>query len=147
MISFAVNQQSGKKIPLRFWRLRLKKIKQTLKSSDHWEISLALVGEGAMKKLNRIYRGENRVTDVLSFSEKDSRTKFGVSSSRYLGEIIICYPQAKRQAKKFGHSVNQELEMLLIHGFLHLLGYDHQKARDRAKMQRLERKILGLSLR
>jgi len=144
MISFAVNQQVAKKIPLSLWRRWLKKIQQTLKLKDHWEISLALIGDLPMKKLNRIYRGENRVTDVLSFSEKDSPAKFGPQNHSYLGEIILCYPQAKRQAKKFGHSVNQELEMLLIHGFLHLLGHDHQKAKEAKLMRQLEQKILGL---
>ncbi len=143
MVSFAVNQQSGKKIPWRFWYRRLKKIQQTLKLKDSWEISLALVGDSVMKKLNRIYRGENRVTDVLSFSERDSQTKFGSPNHRYLGEIIICYPQAKRQAKQFNHSLNQELEMLLIHGFLHLLGHDHQKVEEALVMRQLENKILS----
>jgi len=143
MISFEINQQAGKKISSKLWRQWLTKIDRVLKLKNKPEISIAVVGDQAVKKLNLTYRGKNQVTDVLSFGEADSSIKVDLSTKNYLGEIIICYPQAARQAKKFGHSVNQELELLLIHGFLHLLGYDHEKKKGLEAMRRLEQRIMN----
>lgn len=124
------------------------------------EISLAIVGEGRIRKLNKIYRGKNRVTDVLSFGDKTvlpylakafPRLKKGENAVfvnppdgvKRLGEIVICYPYAKKQARRAGHSLEKELTILLIHGILHLLGYDHEKNIEKAKeMEKMETKIL-----
>ena len=125
------------------------------------EISLAIVGEGRMRKLNKIYRGKNKVTDILSFGDKSvlpylakafPRLKKGKDTVfinppdgvKRLGEIVICYPYAKKQAKRLGNSLEKELTILLIHGILHLLGYDHEKnGRETEKMREMEEKILG----
>jgi len=127
---------------------------------DRAEISLAIVGDGRMRKLNKMYRGKNRVTDVLSFDNRSvipylnkafPRLKRATgekfieppSGIKRLGEIIICYPQAKKQAKRLKHSLEKELTVLLIHGILHLLGYDHEKSESEAsKMEEMEKKIL-----
>ena len=124
------------------------------------EISLAIVGDGRIRKLNKMYRGKNRVTDVLSFDnksvlpylkkafpriKKEEKDKFILppDNIKRLGEIIICYPQAKKQAKRQGYSLEKELAALLVHGMLHLLGYDHEKNENQAKEMRLtEKKIL-----
>ncbi len=149
MISFAVNQQAGKKIPLPLWRQWLGKIEKNLKSSrlmfklgkNRLEISIALVDDAAIKKLNQRYRGKKGITDVLSFGEIDSPIKLNLEKPNYLGEIIICYPQAARQARAAKHSVSKELELLLVHGFLHLLGYDHEKPKETKVMRQLERRV------
>jgi len=146
MISFEVNQQIGHKISLLKWRQWLKKIEQTLKIKKPLEISLGIVGEAAIKKLNRVYRAKNQTTDVLSFGEIDSIVKIGQPNKNYLGEIIICYPQALKQAKTAGHSFDSELELLLTHGFLHLLGHDHQKAKEAKIMREFEQKVLDFHL-
>ncbi|OGY56261.1 MAG: rRNA maturation RNase YbeY [Candidatus Buchananbacteria bacterium RIFCSPLOWO2_02_FULL_46_11b] len=140
MIRFDVNQQAGKKIPLSIWQNWLKNIEKTLKIKKNVEVSLALVSNKAIKDLNARYRGKNQVTDVLSFKEDKSGP---ASQAGYLGEIIICYPQAEKQAKAAGHSVQREIEVLLVHGFLHLLGHDHKRAEEAAKMDKLQVKILG----
>ncbi len=135
----------------------------TLKAIDlkgEIEISLAIVGDGRMRKLNKIYRGKNRVTDVLSFdnrkvipylskafphSGKENNVKFidPPDGIKRLGEIIICYPEAKKQAKRLNHSLEKELTILLIHGILHLAGYDHEKDEDQVvEMEKIEKKIL-----
>lgn len=124
------------------------------------EISLAIVGEGRIRKLNKIYRGKNRVTDVLSFDNKSvlpylrrafprvkDSFKDGFAEApdniKRLGEIVICYPRAKKQAKAAGHSLEKELVILLTHGTLHLLGYDHEKNEKSAQeMKDLEKKIV-----
>ncbi len=85
------------------------------------EISLSFVGERAIQTLNRKFMKKNKPTDVLSFplGEKAPDGKF------YLGDIVIAVPVAFRQAKAKGHGLDRELRLLAIHGFLHLLGYDH----------------------
>ncbi len=85
------------------------------------EITLAFVGERAMRTLNRKFRKKDRPTDVLSFplGEKGADGKF------YLGDIVIAVPVAFRQCRVKGHSLDRELRLLTIHGFLHLVGYDH----------------------
>ena len=127
---------------------------------DKTEISLAIVGDGRMRKLNKMYRARNRVTDVLAFANKSvipylakafPRLKKGQEiefieppdNVKRLGEVIICYPRAKKQAKRLDHSLEKELTVLLIHGILHLLGYEDEKGAKKAtEMKEMEKKIL-----
>jgi probable rRNA maturation factor len=106
--------------------------------SSHPEISdldVIVVGKAESKKLNKFYRKKNRPTDILSFSHQ--RPQSG------LGELVICLPVIEKQAKAAGHSLKEELDMMLIHGFLHLLGYDHEKNRkEELKMMRLQARLL-----
>jgi len=88
------------------------------------ELSVALVGDAEIKKLNRIYRGLNSPTDILSFAGEGG----------YLGELVIDYEQIKRQAKRFGNSAKQELIFIFVHGLLHLLGYDDKTEPERREM-------------
>jgi len=85
------------------------------------EVVLTLVGPRTIHRLNKKYRHRDKPTDVLSFplNEKGPDGRF------YLGDIIICPEVAGRQARKQGHSLQQEVEILTIHGFLHLLGFEH----------------------
>ena len=88
---------------------------------DDPEVSLAFVGERAIRTLNRKFMKKDRPTDVLSFplGEKGADGKF------YLGDIVIAVPVAFRQSRAKGHSLDREMRLLAIHGFLHLLGFDH----------------------
>ena len=107
-------------------------------------ISLALVGEPAMKKLNKAYRGKDSVTDVLSFAERDIKNPLkNKPTDRYWGEVIICYPQAVKQARQNKKLVKKELEWLLVHGVLHLLGHDHYQPKETKLMRGLEKRIVG----
>ena len=137
MVKFEVNQLVGKKIPRPWFGGIIKKTFKIAKFKKSCEISIATVNNPAIKRLNRLYRGKNRLTDVLSFGEKISE------KNKFLGEVIISYPIAKKQAKEHGHSLKKELEILLVHGLLHLLGYDHEKNKEAVSMERLERKIRG----
>lgn len=93
------------------------------------DISLVLVGSAKIKEFNKKYRGKNKATDVLSFEE--------------LNEIFICLPFAKKQAKLLKTPLNSELMRLLVHGIVHLKGYDHEKsAKDAERMFAVEDKIL-----
>lgn len=91
------------------------------------EYSLAFVGETKMRSLNRVLRGKDKVTDVLSFEEDKDGFISGDAGTKNLGEIIICPSRAKSQARKYGWSFDKELTRLLIHGLSHLMGYDHEK--------------------
>lgn len=105
------------------------------------EVSVVLVGERKMRELNARYRGKDSVTDVLSFSVADDKSYL---EGLYLGEIIICPAKAKEQSKLYRVTLWQELRRLLIHGVLHLLGYDHERsAKEQRKMRNLEEKILS----
>ena len=105
------------------------------------ETSLNLVGEAKIKELNKKYRDKNEVTDVLSFPLEESR--FKKHDILPLGDIFICLPFAVKESEKQSISLEKELAWLTVHGFLHLLGYDHEKsANDKKKMFRLESKIL-----
>lgn len=85
------------------------------------EVTVAFVGSAAMRTLNRKFRKKDRPTDVLSFplGEKGPDGRF------YLGDIVIAVPVAFRQARAKGHGLERELKLLVLHGFLHLLGFDH----------------------
>jgi probable rRNA maturation factor len=95
------------------------------------EVSLVLTGDRAMRTLNARYRGKDRPTDVLSFPGGGGRGE--------LGDIVISVPTAERNARVLGRSLAQELDVLALHGFLHVLGYDHET--DDGTMDRLERRL------
>ncbi len=110
----------------------------------HLEVSVLLVNDAGMRRLNRLYRGIDRTTDVLSFPLMTSFTSHTTSftSPLLLGDIVISLPQAKRQAKEYETTFYRELARLLVHGLLHLLGYDHEKkGYEAVKMRRLEAEL------
>ncbi len=113
------------------------------------KVSLLLTGDDAVRHLNRQYRGIDRTTDVLSFllaeGEGDFVSPPGIAV--HLGEIVMSYPQAERQALEAGHPVNQELAMLIVHGVLHVLGYDHERPKHARLMKPREQAILGQILK
>jgi len=114
-----------------------------LKISKESEITILLVGDGKIRKLNKEYRHKDKVTDVLSFSQQEGLALQPASRSAYLGDIIISYPQVKRQAKKFGLSPQKELAFLIIHGLLHLLGYQDKTIKQYTIMENIQNKILS----
>ncbi|MFA6552835.1 MAG: rRNA maturation RNase YbeY [Patescibacteria group bacterium] len=107
----------------------------------HAEVSVAFVSDAVSRRLNRQYRHIDRPTDVLSFSELDVK-KAEMISTGYVGEIVIAVPYTRRQAKRLLHSFREEVIILLIHGWLHLIGHDHIRNAAAVKMQRLEKRIL-----
>jgi len=108
--------------------------KKVLKGEDRKEVGLSIVfvGQGEMRKLNKKYRGKNKVTDVLSFGSE-------------LNEIVICLREVKKNAKKYNSTFKKELVQVLIHGILHLLGYEHEKTKKEAeKMEKKQEYYLNL---
>jgi len=123
-------------------------------------LSLAIVSDETIRDLNGRYRGLDEVTDVLSFSPDHPGPWEGEPSPArdtngsepfvlppdqgvLLGEVVIAYPQAARQAKAAGHSVRDEVALLTVHGVLHLAGHDHAEPSQEAAMKALERQALA----
>ena len=114
------------------------------------ELSLVIVGQERIRQLNRDYLGEDKPTDVLSFSMLPEQSggdlpPFVVPPDgiRHVGEVIISYPQAVIQAEEHRHPVKKEIAILIIHGVLHLLGYEHDKPELEQKMSAREAEILS----
>ena len=101
-------------------------------------VSIALITDAAMTRLNSRFRGKPVPTDVLSFPADAGRPARGAG---HLGDLAIARGIAARQARAFGHSLTVELRILALHGLLHLLGYDHEA--DSGQMARLERRLAG----
>ena len=125
-----------------------------LESCDpHTHVSVVIADDQVVRELNRQHRGLDENTDVLSFSFTHEGEYYGEedrsaretdidfvlprteNDDASLGEIIISYPQTCRQAERDGHPVDRELTVLLVHGVLHLLGYDHEEPDDEAVMK------------
>jgi probable rRNA maturation factor len=115
-----INRQKKHPIRTRTFKRLLEELSALYRLDDP-EVTLAFVGERAIRTLNRKFMKKDRPTDVLSFplGEKGADGKF------YLGDIVIAVPVAFRQARAKEHDLDRELRLLAIHGFLHLLGYDH----------------------
>jgi probable rRNA maturation factor len=104
-------------------------------------LSVLFIGDRAMRTLNHEWRNKDRTTDVLSFPLREGR--FLHIQPDMLGDIVISVPAAVRQADAAGHSLAVELERLLVHGLVHLLGYDHERGVKEARcMERKERQLL-----
>ncbi len=138
----SINNAGGYYIPKNKIVRLFKIIDKVFSNIKKAEISIAFVDNPTIKKLNRKYRGKNKVTDVLSFPEFKNIKSYRVGA--YLGEIIISYPVAKKQSQQLSHTVIFEIIFLLIHGYLHLIGYDHLNKKDEQLMTAQEKTILDL---
>ncbi len=118
------------------WKAGFDKLaRRILVEENHPEnVNIVICSDETVRNLNREYRKLDKVTDVLSFEWHEPDL---------LGEIYIAKDQVKRQAPKFGNSFYAELKRMIVHGLLHLSGYDHHTARERVVMRRREREILG----
>jgi len=107
------------------------------------ELSVSFIGDRAMRKLNYSWRGKDKTTDVLSFSFREGA--FANVRPELLGDIVISVPTAERQARGAGQTAASELDRLLVHGLVHLLGYDHERGVQEARrMARKEQQLLKM---
>ena len=115
-------------------------ISQVLTEVDRegFSVSLLFTDDERIKELNNNYRGKDTATDVLSFSQMEGE-EFGFEN-HFLGDIVIAVPYVTEQARRLGHSVFEEVRYLILHGILHLMGYDHNEDED-CEMSRLEKNI------
>lgn len=145
IVSAVVRRQRQKFSPLPFGR----------GSEGGRGLSVAFVGSQEMRRLNRTYHGEDRVTDVLAFGTEERRTqerrtrsirKYSVlqffSSPSELGELVVCPDRVKRQAEQSGEPFRRELTRVLVHGTLHLLGYDHATPREAERMFGMQERLV-----
>ena len=122
-------------------------------------VSVVIADDESVADLNRAHRGLNETTDVLSFSNRHSGKYYGDDEERTLlgddtefvlppgfsaglGEVVVSYPQVERQAKEAGHTAQKELAIMLAHGILHLLGYDHERQAEAAEMFSLQDRVM-----
>jgi probable rRNA maturation factor len=103
------------------------------------DVSIVIGNDVLVKKLNRQYRGVDSTTDVLSFPVGDIDPD---TSDEYLGDVVISLPRAQDQAAAEGHPLADELQLLVVHGVLHLLGYDHIKTAEKKQMQAAQDKVM-----
>ena len=105
--------------------LKTKKLRQKKNLTQRKEITFVFLPADQMKSINKQYRGKNKPTDVLSFASVEPQS---------LGDLVFCLPVLKKQAKAQKHSLDRELLYMMIHGLLHLLGYDHELSKPEEKL-------------
>lgn len=103
-------------------------------------LTIVLTDDKQIRELNRDYLGNDAPTDVLSFPASETDPETG---SPYLGDILISLPYAAKSAALAGHPLEAEVQLLVVHGVLHLLGHDHAKTREKARMWKAQAEILG----
>lgn len=104
--------------------------------------NIIIVDESIIKEINSKYRGIDKPTDVISFALEDDKTVVAPVDIRILGDIYICIEKVISQAEEYKHSFERELTFLAVHGFLHLLGYDHMNKEDEEKMFKKQKEVL-----
>lgn len=112
---------------------------------DNLYVNIILTNPDVIRQYNKKYRNIDKETDVLSFPmfEKDELISFNTNIQEVLGDIIISIDRVKRQALEYGHSFERELAYMLVHGFYHLMGYDHIEDEDKKIMRKKEEYILN----
>jgi probable rRNA maturation factor len=134
------NRNPKQRVPLQKIRSLLSNILREL-GIPKADLDVSFVDDRAIRLLNRKFRGIDRATDVLSFPLWEKKEAF--RDGQFLGDVVLSIPTVKRQARALGKPVLEEMAFLLIHGTLHLLGYDHEGSQKEARrMQRMERKLM-----
>jgi probable rRNA maturation factor len=131
-----VQRQRAHPVPVTALAAFARRLAQNAPQTRATDLTILLAGDPAVRRLNKTYRGKDKTTDVLSFPAGGGALPDGTEP---LGEIVISVPQAARQAAEAGHSLARELRVLVIHGYLHLLGYDHEV--DDGTMMRLQARL------
>jgi len=104
------------------------------------DLSIVLTDDARLKELNRDYLGIDAPTDVLSFPASETDPETG---AHYIGDILISIPRAQEQATASGHPLESEVQLLVVHGVLHLLGHDHSEPEEKARMWKAQAEILA----
>jgi probable rRNA maturation factor len=140
-----LNRQHSVRVPLKDLAAFLARARRALRLPAG-SVSVCLVTNSEIARWNRVYRGKRGPTDVLSFraEERNARPRPPRSqpSSQYLGDIAIAPGVARRNARRFRRTFGQEMRILILHGMLHVMGYDHET--DHGQMQRRERRLWRL---
>lgn len=140
-----LNDEQESPLDLELWQERAERLHQACGLSldaDEW--SLSFIDAAAMQELNRTYRGVDRPTDVLAFSQEEGDGPDLPLPGRLLGDVVVAVDVACAQAEARGHAADAELALLVAHGLLHLLGEDHDTAPRKARMWRRQGELLAL---
>ena len=121
MINFVQNVSSNMNLNVDSMSKKFQKVLQYLEIPDS-EVTIAIISNNEIRELNKIYKGIDEITDVLSFTSNEINPETG---KIYLGDIIVSFEKANQQAREKNHSLEFEVLTLVIHGILHLLNYDH----------------------
>jgi probable rRNA maturation factor len=148
-INVLVDEELEGKLEIGWLRRVAEQVLTALGTSTNVELGLFIATGERVKQLNRDYLGKDEPTDVLAFS---AREEVGADHPPFvpppdgvlhLGEVIISYPQAVIQAEEYKHSAKKEIAVLIIHGVLHLLGYEHDKPELELKMRAREKEVMS----
>ena len=131
-----INRQRRRKVNAKRWREFAEETSRAI-GAEQRDATIVFVSDAAMRKLNHQFRGKDYATDVLSFPTKPESFESGAAAT--LGEIVISVDRAQAQAKENGLTVTKETQQLILHGLLHLSGFDHET--DDGEMNRLELKL------
>ncbi len=134
MLTLTLVNQTAQKVSKKLFTDLLKRLPEVEASDRHTQVELLLTDNAEIHELNRVYRGKDRPTDVLSF---------GLEDEENLGQLVISLERTAEQAKEVGHSFEEELQFLFTHGLFHLLGYDHENPEDEKVMLAKVYALLG----
>ncbi len=139
MINIVITKEYKKLVEQELIRTAAQTVFNLLKPNSEYELTIVIEDDAHVQRLNKKYRHIDKTTDVLSFESNDLNPETGLV---YLGDIIISYPTAFNQSSVAGHPISSELQLLVVHGLLHLLGFDHAEATDKEKMWAVQKSIL-----
>lgn len=134
-----INIESETPFPNELIERAVKRSLENQSASLDSELTIVLTDDAQIQELNRDYLGIDAPTDVLSFPASETDPETG---ARYIGDILISMPYAARSAEKAGHPLESEVQLLVAHGMLHLLGHDHAKSDEKARMWKAQTGIL-----
>ena len=148
-INILIDKEYKNKVKSTWLKNVARQVQKAEKVSEKSEMGLKITGDEEIHKLNLQYLDEDRPTDVLSFPMNEQLEAAPVfvkvpDGKLHLGDIVISYPTALKQALEHNHPVNREIAILLIHGILHLLGYDHDILKRKSVMRNRETAILKI---
>lgn len=142
-IQVQVDDEFGDRVPVELLQAAALAVLDRRQVIERCELGVVVTDDSVLHDLNLRFRGVDSPTDVLSFAD-ETRGPF-ISAPGfpcYLGDIVISYPRTKQQAASAGHSAESELQLLVVHGVLHLLGYDHSLEEERARMWAVQAEIM-----
>jgi probable rRNA maturation factor len=148
-ISIIIEKEITGKVEKRWLKSLTEKVIKAQGIGDNVEIGIVLAGADKVRQLNRDYLGHDGPTDVISFSTREEPPGEPVNFVQppdevlHLGEVVVSYPQAVIQAQEYGHSEKREIQILVIHGVLHLMGYEHDTPELAREMKAREAVTLG----
>ncbi|MDR3574962.1 MAG: rRNA maturation RNase YbeY [Anaerolineaceae bacterium] len=139
MITITISRKYKTFVDLEQLRIAAQTSIDILKPKEEYELTIAVKDDIQVRRLNKQYRQIDATTDVLSFEAHDLNPESGLI---YLGDIIISYPKTLSQSITADHPVSSEIQLLVVHGMLHLFGYDHSEPEDKEKMWMVQKNIL-----